>query len=173
MMPARNLRSTHWLVLFLGLILLASSLAGAEKRAAPRSSGKSKQQPAEANSIENLTAAALESVVVITQFGRGGREDVGAGFVISEDGLVATALHVIGEGRPVRVELPNGRRCEVTEVHASDRKFDLAILRINATGLRALKLGDSNSLKQGASVIALGNPWLAPQRRAGRGLGQT
>jgi regulator of sirC expression with transglutaminase-like and TPR domain len=97
--------------------------------------------------------------VVIKQFGRDGREDgVGAGFIISEDGLVATSLHVIGEARPITVQLADGKRHEVTEVFASDRNFDLAIVRIAARKLPALQLGDSDSLKQGASVIALGNP---------------
>ena len=111
------------------------------------------------NSIEQLTAAVRNSIVVITHYGRDGQEDgVGAGFVISADGLIATSLHVIGEARPIRVQFASGRRVEVTEVHATDRQFDLAILRVAATNLTALKLGDSDSLKQGASVIALGNP---------------
>jgi len=121
-----------------------------------------KSKPAtlsEAPSIEALTATAMKSVVVIKHFGRDGKEDgVGAGFVISADGLIATSLHVIGEARPITVQLADGKRHEVTEVFASDRNFDLAIIRIAATKLPALPLGDSDSLKQGAAVIALGNP---------------
>ncbi|HYV30230.1 MAG TPA: trypsin-like peptidase domain-containing protein, partial [Candidatus Binatia bacterium] len=114
---------------------------------------------AETKSVETLTAAARKSVVVITHFGRDGKEGgVGAGFIISGDGLIATSLHVIGEARPVTVQLADGKRYEVSEVHAWDRKFDLAILRVDARDLPELKLGDSDSLKQGASVIALGNP---------------
>ena len=117
----------------------------------------------ETNSVVQLAAAARESIVVVTQDGRDGREaGVGAGFVISADGLIATSLHVIGERRRVRVRFADGRRAEVTEIHATDRKFDLAILRVEATGLNALKLGDSDSLKQGAPVVAIGNitrPW--------------
>ena len=91
------------------------------------------------NSIEQLTAAVRNSIVVITHYGRDGQEDgVGAGFVISADGLVATSLHVIGEARPIRVQFASGGRVEVTEVHATDRQFDLAILRIAATNLRSL-----------------------------------
>jgi regulator of sirC expression with transglutaminase-like and TPR domain len=151
-------RSMRWLILLLGPILLASFLVGADKKTPARKDAAKSMQQAETNLVENLTATALESVVIITQFGRNSREEVGAGFIISEDGLVATALHVIGEGRPVAVELPGGRRCEVTEVYASDRNFDLAILRVDATKLRPLKLGDPGTLKQGATVIALGNP---------------
>lgn len=115
--------------------------------------------PADTSSIEALTASALKSVVVIRHFGRDGREDgVGAGFIVSPDGLIATSLHVIGEARPITVQLADGKQHEVTEVFASDRNFDLALIRIAATRLPALALGDSDSLKQGASVIALGNP---------------
>jgi serine protease Do len=105
-----------------------------------------------------LTGRAKKSVAVITHFGRDGKQDgVGAGFVVDAGGLIATCYHVIGEARPISVEL-NGRRYEVTEVFASDRKLDLAVVRIAASNLPALKLGDSAALKQGASVIALGNP---------------
>jgi regulator of sirC expression with transglutaminase-like and TPR domain len=129
---------------------------------APRSS------PAEAaaaglpttNALEALVAAAHESIVTITPLDREGRDNgVGAGFIIDPEGLIATSLHVIGEARPMRVTLADGRRLEVTEVLASDRQFDLAILRVATRArLPALKLGDSARLAQGAPVVALGNP---------------
>jgi regulator of sirC expression with transglutaminase-like and TPR domain len=110
-------------------------------------------------SIEALTTASRGSIAVITHSGRDGQHDgIGAGFVISRDGLIATCLHVIGEARPVRVEFATGAEYEVTEVFASDQKLDLAIIRVAATNLPALKLGDSDELPQGASVVALGNP---------------
>jgi len=139
---------------------MASAADAAQQKTSPRRGAPIAKDPsADTNSVENLTASARESVVVITQSGRGGKEEgVGAGFVISEDGLIATAMHVVGEGRALRVQLASGRSCEVTGVHASDRKLDLAILRVDASGLRALKLGDSDNLKQGAPVIAIGNP---------------
>jgi len=135
----------------------ASVEKGAAKHKAPTHSAAT---AAAANkSIETLTAAARKSVVVITHFGRDGKQDgIGAGFVISRDGLIATSLHVIGEARPITVQLADGQRYEVTEVHAWDRKLDLAVLRIDAKDLPDLRLGDSDSLKQGASVIAIGNP---------------
>ena len=138
------------------LLPLPQILNAAQK---PASAKNRTSAPAETVSIEALTAAALRSVVVIKQFGRDGKEDgVGAGFVISEGGLIATSLHVIGEARLITVQFADGQRHEVTEVFASDRNFDLAILRIAAGKLPALPLGDSDALKQGAAVIALGNP---------------
>jgi S1-C subfamily serine protease len=46
----------------------------------------------------------------------------------------------------------------VTQIHAWDRKLDLAVIRVAATNLHVLRLGDSDNLKQGASVVAIGNP---------------
>jgi serine protease Do len=140
----------HWMkTVFTALLISAAYLApAAEKRTATP----------EAPDVVALTERAKKSIAVITHFGRDGKQNgVGAGFVVDAGGLIATCYHVIGEARPISVEL-DGRRYEVTEVFASDRKLDLAVVRIAASNLPALKLGDSAALKQGAPVIALGNP---------------
>ncbi len=116
------------------------------------------EQPAELP-IEELTERVRKSVVVITSAGRDGRrEGMGAGFVISADGKVVTNYHVIGEGRDIRVQLADGRQVDVLEVYASDRALDLAVLKVDADELVPLEIGNSDQLKQGQSVIALGNP---------------
>ncbi len=144
------------------LLLLCSGCAVSAQRLAPPKKAPAKTNATtvtETKSIETLTESARKSIVVIKHFGRDGKENgVGAGFIISADGLIATSLHVIGEARPISVELADGKNYEVTEVHAWDRNFDLAIIRVAAEKLHALPLGDSDSLKQGAPVIALGNP---------------
>jgi len=133
------------------LVIFLTQLTGAaEKKAA---------QPPESPDVVALTERAKKSVAVITHYGRNRKQDgVGAGFIVSQDGLIATCLHVIDEARPVTVELADGRRFEAIEIYASDRKLDLAVVRIAATNLPTLKLGDSSTLKQGAPVIAIGNP---------------
>jgi regulator of sirC expression with transglutaminase-like and TPR domain len=115
--------------------------------------------PPEQLSVEQLAERGRKSVVVIASGGRDGRQrGIGTGFVISKDGLIATNLHVIGEGRPISVELADGSKHEVTAVHATDRAGDLAIVRIEATDLPTLELGDSDPLKDGQAVVVLGNP---------------
>lgn len=110
-------------------------------------------------SVEKLVESVRKSIVVITFNGRDGvREGLGTGFVVGADGLIATNLHVIGEARPISVQTHDGRRHEVAAVHASDRAADLAVLKVDATGLTPLDLGDSDSLKQGQPVVAVGNP---------------
>lgn len=99
------------------------------------------------------------SIVVITQEGREGKVvGTGTGFVISEDGLIATCSHVIGESRLIKVRFDNGNEYKVEKIFASDRKLDLAILKINEAGLRPLQLETEKSSEQGMEVIAMGNP---------------
>jgi len=148
--------------LFSSLASLESLAAGKNSAPAERSkpsSVASKETETKDQSVEAITEAARRSVVVVSHFGRDGKEDgVGSGFVVSSDGLIATCLHVIGEARPITVRLANGKRYDMTEVHAWDRKLDLAVVRIDATDLPVLPLGDSETLKQGAAVVAMGNP---------------
>jgi regulator of sirC expression with transglutaminase-like and TPR domain len=117
-----------------------------------------KTQPKE-RTVEQLAEQARPSVVVVTVRGRDGRrEGLGTGFVVSADGLIATNQHVIGEGRAVSVELSDGSKHEVTTIYAVDRASDLAVLRIDAKGLKPLELGDTDALKDGQAVVAVGNP---------------
>src|SRR5438128_1825911 len=117
------------------------------------------QDAAVAKSVEQITALARRSVVVIKHAGRDGkRQGLGTGFVVGADGLIATNLHVIGEGRPITVETADGKPYEVTSIHASDLPRDLALLRVAAKDLPALELGNSDQLKEGQAVVALGNP---------------
>src|SRR3954470_11135415 len=102
--------------------------------------------------VEEITDKAKPSVVVITQLARDGTvEGVGSGFVVSRNGLIATSLHVIGEGRLVEIRFANGEKFSATGIEAWDRKLDLAVIRIGASNLTALKLGELSDVKQGAS----------------------
>ena len=115
---------------------------------------------ADAATVEQLTGVALESVVVIYHEGRtAGQGATGTGFIIDEEGLIATNWHVINDRRRIQVELRDGTVHQVTEVHAWDRVLDLALIRIESDeALPSLELGDSDAVVQGQHVIALGNP---------------
>src|SRR5262249_35414135 len=113
--------------------------------------------PAE-QTVEQIAERCRKSVVVVTSDGRDGRQGVGTGFVVASDGLIATNLHVIGEGRAVTVEFADGKKFNVTAIHATDRGADLALIRIDAKSLPELELGDSEKVKDGQDVVALGNP---------------
>jgi len=123
------------------------------------SEGAKAEDSLKEESVERLFERARPSLAVITVPGRDGRQQgLGSGFVVAADGLIATNMHVIGQGRPIAVQMADGKRYNVTSVHASDQFLDLAILRVDADGLSPLPLGDSESLKQGQGVVALGNP---------------
>jgi serine protease Do len=116
-------------------------------------------EPPAARTVEQLAESVRPSVAVILYTGRDGApHGLGTGFVVAADGLIATNLHVVGEARPITVQLADGKRYDVTSVRASDRNADLAVVRIDAKDLPALPLGDSDTLKQGQAVVAVGNP---------------
>lgn len=130
--------------------------AGESTSAAP---SKSSSTSSELTSVQELTASAKKSVVVVTFSGRDGQQQgIGTGFIVSKDGLIATNLHVIGEARPIRVELYDGRKFDVISIEATERSQDLAVLKIDAKDLPALELGNSDELKEGQAVLAIGNP---------------
>jgi len=81
----------------------------------------------------------------------------GTGFVVSEDGLILTNRHVVSDpeaGYTVTFDNGDSYEAEVVDI---DHLSDLAIIRIDATGLTPLALGDSDQLAQGQIVIAIGN----------------
>ena len=124
-----------------------------------KTSSPAPREPGGPLSVEKLTEMVRKSVVVVSFTGRDHKTlGLGSGFVISEDGLIATNLHVLGEARPIFVQTAEGKRHPVTEIHATDQAMDLAILKIAAKNLTPLPLGDSASLQQGEDVVALGNP---------------
>ncbi|MDF1823817.1 MAG: tetratricopeptide repeat protein [Verrucomicrobiales bacterium] len=122
---------------------------------------KEVRQFIEPGKIKSLTALAKPSIVTVRQLGRDGESrGTGSGFIVSEDGLIATNLHVIGEGRPIEVELFDGSVHEVVEVQAWDRRYDLAVIRIAAEAeeLKALPLADSDTAEQGQLIAGFGAP---------------
>jgi regulator of sirC expression with transglutaminase-like and TPR domain len=129
---------------------------------APLAGGDGEKQapaPMEDKAVTELAEQARKSIAVLLYTGRDGKQiGLGTGFVVAAGGLIATNLHVIGEGRTITVRLPDGKSCEATEVHASDRKLDLAIVRVAVKGLTPLPLGDDKALKPGQPLVVLGHP---------------
>lgn len=82
----------------------------------------------------------------------------GSGFIVSEDGLILTNAHVVKDAKEVTVHLAD-RREFVAKVLGSDPASDIAVLRIDAKGLPAVRLGDPKSLMVGDHVLAIGAPY--------------
>jgi len=83
---------------------------------------------------------------------------LGSGFIASADGYVLTNAHVVDDADEVKVKLSDGREFTATVVGA-DKKSDIALLKIDASGLPVLRMGDSNALKPGQWVVAIGSPF--------------
>lgn len=81
----------------------------------------------------------------------------GSGVIYTDDGYIITNNHVIENARSINVKLHDGTEYKATLV-ATDEETDLAVLKIDATGLLPAVLGDSENLKVGETVIAIGNP---------------
>ncbi|TET36320.1 MAG: PDZ domain-containing protein [Planctomycetota bacterium] len=87
-----------------------------------------------------------------------GKEGAGSGVIVSEDGYILTNNHVVRGGDMINVKLADKREFKASVV-GTDAKTDLALLKINAEGLIPAPLGDSDSLRPGQWVIAIGKPF--------------
>jgi serine protease Do len=88
----------------------------------------------------------------------GATASLGSGFIVRADGLIVTNRHVIVGARKVHVHLPDGR--DVTaDIVGADAMTDIALLRVHAGSLPALRLGSSEDVSVGDAVIAIGNPF--------------
>jgi serine protease Do len=82
----------------------------------------------------------------------------GSGFIVSPDGLILSNAHVVADATEVSVKLTDRREFEA-KVVGVDRRTDVAVLKIDAKGLPAVKIGDPGKLKVGEWVIAIGSPF--------------
>jgi serine protease Do len=109
--------------------------------------------------------AAMRAIMRRLVLGPGSNSDsgeagsvLGSGFIISADGLIVTNRHVILGARTVRVRLSDSREVPA-EVIGADAATDIALLRVNAGRLPALRLGSSEKVSVGDAVIAIGDPF--------------
>ena len=85
-------------------------------------------------------------------------QSLGSGFIISADGYIMTNAHVVDSAEKVTVRLTDKREFRA-KVIGADKRSDVALLKIEATGLPKITLGDPNKLKVGEWVIAIGSPF--------------
>jgi serine protease Do len=85
-------------------------------------------------------------------------QSLGSGFIISDDGYVLTNNHVVADADEIIVRLPDRSELEAKLIGA-DPRTDVALLKIEGDGLPTVRLGESNNLKVGEWVLAIGSPF--------------
>ncbi|MGC4935603.1 S1C family serine protease [Gordonia sp. DT30] len=125
------------------------------------SSRDSGEVPAPAGSVQQVAADTLPSVVSI-DVTAGNEQGEGSGVVLSADGIIMTNNHVVSgsNGRPagdVVVNFQDGSRASA-RVLGADPISDIAVIKVDKTGLRPIKVGTSDNLAVGQDVIAIGAP---------------
>lgn len=86
------------------------------------------------------------------------KSSLGSGFIISSDGYILTNNHVIKDADEIIVRLSDRRELEA-ELIGADQRADLALLKVKATGLPEVEMGNSDELKVGEWVLAIGSPF--------------
>lgn len=117
------------------------------------------------NDISKIAESASPSVVAITtetvQRGTFMKEAVsqgaGSGVIITEDGYIITNHHVVNGASNIKVTLSNNKEYDATLI-GSDATNDIAVIKINKNGLTVATIGNSDKLKVGEDVVAIGNP---------------
>jgi serine protease Do len=159
-------------VLASGGTVVALNQTGAFDRPAPTSNTgvaqpTSGQQPVtidESSAVIDAAAKVGPAVVKITvegtstdPFGSVPSEGVGSGFIYDSNGWILTNRHVVADAQTLTVELKDGRQYQ-GRVYGIDTLTDLAVVKIDETGLPVAPLGVSDGLKIGQLVVAIGSP---------------
>lgn len=101
---------------------------------------------------------ASPAVVTITVLDEAGKKRLGSGVIVKPDGVIVTNYHVIKGAVSANVHLKNGDIYDEVGILETDERKDIAVIKIKATGLPAISFSDSNNVKVGQVIYALGSP---------------
>ena len=114
--------------------------------------------PAEVYELTVNSVVGIRTESTVNAFGQEAvSASAGSGFVLSEDGYVITNAHVVSGAQTIKVELFNGESYPA-ELVGADTSFDIAVLKVETEGLKPVSVGNSDQLKVGEEVVAIGNP---------------
>lgn len=109
-------------------------------------------------SVEDIAKKGASVVYVEVYDQNGNATASGSGFIISSDGKIVTNYHVIDGAYSAKVTLNDGTKYDVQGVYGYDKTADIAILKVDASNLSPVTLGDSSTADLGQSVVAIGSP---------------
>ena len=137
----------------------ANNADGAQTNTDEEFASLSSADQSEAMTAEEVAAKVIPSVVCIQSTGNdlSGNASQGSGIILTEDGYIATNAHVVSGYTRFQVILSDDTTYEA-ELIGEDDTTDLALLKIDATGLTPATLGDSDELEVAETVMAIGNP---------------
>ena len=160
-MSAIQQRIARLLCLFTVVASVTHGQETAPSNAAPSDAAPSdaKRSSKRSDQFDEFITQTRKSVVVVTAADRRGEPlRLGSGFLLGDDGVVVTNLHVIGRGRKFRLQLADDRFLTPVAVLAYDRRRDLALIEIEETDLPSLTLSDSDDAEPGDPVASVGHP---------------
>ena len=162
-------------ILYLPLLLLLTGLSSLQARELPDFADLVERHGAEVVNISTTSAVKAESGVapnipeddpmfdffrryIPQPIPKGEGQSLGSGFIIGADGYIMTNAHVVAAADEITVTL-NDKREFKAKVIGSDKRTDVALIKIEATGLSKVALGDPNRLRVGDWVLAIGSPF--------------
>ena len=176
--------SRSWFYLWLGLVTLVGGLPGSSLAAQDQVSTRLPSLRDFSSSLESLSSRVRQSVVQVFSIGYAPvdaspdsdtsdpvvskQHSSGSGIVLSSDGYLVTNAHVVQGARRIQVRLPapasgSGVPVPQAKIDAKligiDHETDIAVLKVERTGLQPLEFGNSDELRQGQVVLAFGNPF--------------
>jgi S1-C subfamily serine protease len=156
--------------------VLTGALIPATSTATPTANSRAVTTAADPEDITAVVATARTSVVTITADGLASNgpfavpsTGVGSGVILTSTGYILTNRHVVEGSQSLTVALTDGREFPASVVRISDTT-DLALIKVDASGLPAATIGDSGTLQVGQTAIAIGSPLGAYTETVTRGI---
>lgn len=149
--------ATYAIILSVTFLLAAVILAGAIMMGG-YSSPSAPMNYSDDLALDALYEYCLPSYVAISTITQSGTEGAGSGIIITADGYISTNYHVVEDAKKITVITSNNKKYEAEYIDG-DEVNDIAVIKVSAIGLTPAVLGNSNSVKVGERVMAIGTPY--------------